>query len=207
MKKREWLFREILYRVLEKEEHFFTQKALAKGCGMSIGNVNKALKPLEGMNAIEKKPRGFRVINPKKIMLYWASIRNVKSDVILKIRVNKNVRDIEKEMPPVKFTAYSGYKFRFRDAPSDYSEVIVYGDPEKIKSRFSSSEPRASKALKGRPNIIILKTDSHLLKFKHIPIAQLFVDLWNLDTWYAEEFLKKLEKKINNMVDQVDQVD
>lgn len=198
MKKKEWLYREILYMVLEKKEHLFTQKALAKKCEISIGNVNKALKPLEDMNAIEKKPRGLRIISPKKILLYWASIRNLRADIYASLAVRKNVTDIEKELPPVKFTAYSGYRFRFKETPTDYSEVVVYGDPEKIKSRF-----RTSKSIKtsSRTNIIVLKTDPHLSSFKQVPIAQLFVDLWNLDTWYADEFLNALEKKINKIIE------
>lgn len=189
MKKKEWVYREILYKTMERGERFFTQKGIAERCGMSIGNVNKALIPLEEMNAIEKKPKGFRVINVKKALLYWASIRRLGADRKAQINVRKTVAEIEREMPPVKFTAYSGYKLRFGEAPSDYSEVVVYGDEDEIKRRFKTST--------GRPNIIVLKPDPHLSKFKEVPLAQIFVDLWNLDTWYAEEFLKALERRID----------
>jgi len=194
MKKMEWVYREILYRIFEKKEAFFTQKNIAEKCGISIGNVNKALKPLEEMNAIEKKPRGFTIINPRKILLYWASIRRLDSDILLKMRVAKDVAAIEKEMPPVMFTAYSGYKFRFSESPSDYSEVIVYGNPDAIRARFAG---RA--AMKSRPNTIVLKSDGHLRGFRQAPVAQIFVDLWNLNTWYAQEFLNALGKRIEEM--------
>lgn len=189
MKKKEWVYREILYRAMERGERFFTQKNLAQRCAVSIGNVNKALAPLEDMNAIEKKPRGFVVINPKKVLLYWASIRDIGADRIAQINVRKPVTEIEREMPPVKFTAYSGYKFRFREAPSDYSEVVVYGNADEIKRRFKAST--------GRPNIIVLRPDPCLSKLKEVPLVQIFVDLWNLGTWYAEEFLKALERRID----------
>ena len=188
MKKIEWVYREILYQAMENEKPFLKQTWLSKTCRISIGNVNKALKPLENINCIEKKPRGFLVIQPKKILTYWASIRNLQKDIVFRTHVNKNVNEIEKELPPVMFTAYSSYKFRFKSIPSEYSEVIVYGDPRKIKERFET--------VKGVQNLIVLKQDPHLLGFKEVPIAQLYVDLWNLNTWYANDFLKALEEKI-----------
>lgn len=188
MKKNEWVYREILYGFMEKKERLFTQKALSEKCGVSLGNVNKAVFPLEKINAIEKKPRGFAVINLKKLLLYWASARKLEGDVIYRTRVERSVPEIEKSLPNVMFTAYTGYKIAFGSVPSDYSEVVVYGDPGAVKERFL---PR-----KGRANLILLKSDSHLKKFKRAPLAQIYVDLWNLGTWYAEDFLKEIEKRI-----------
>lgn len=188
MLKKEWIYREILYQVLEKKNNFIKQNYLSKRCGVSIGNVHKSIRPLENMNAIEKKPQGFLVINPKKILLFWASMRNLRKDVIYETRIEKPVEEIEKNLPSVLFTAYSGYKFIFDSTPSDYSEVLVYGNIKEIKERFPIR--------RGKPNLVVLKTDSHLKKFKAVPLGQLFVDLWNLNMWYAEEFLRALEKKI-----------
>ena len=42
-----------------------------------------------------------------------------------------------------------------------------------------------------------LKPDSHLKKFKQVPTGQLFADLWNLNTWYASDFIKELEKTLD----------
>ena len=70
----EWVYREIMYSVLEKGKYRFTQKGLARECNISIGTVNYALQRLEDINAIEKLSRGFRVINPKKILNYWATM-------------------------------------------------------------------------------------------------------------------------------------
>jgi hypothetical protein len=192
MRKKEWVYREILYQVLEKRVHFFKQKNLAEICGVSIGNVNKSLDPLEKMNCIEKKPRGFHVIDPKKMLLYWASIRNLDKDIVYETRNNKPVDETEKELPPVIFTAYSGYKFLFKSIPADYSEVWVYGGGEAVEDRFKQAH--------GRPNIFVLKMDEHLKKFREIPLAQLFVDLWNINTWYANDFLKKLETEIDRRI-------
>lgn len=185
-KKMEWVYREILFQILERERDFLSQSGISKRCGVSIGNVNKAIKPLGAMNCIEKKPRGFRVLNPKKILLYWASVRNLQRDIIYQTRAHMSVEDVEKEMPPVLFTAYSGFRFRYKRIPAEYSEVLVYSEMKKVMERFPQR--------KGIPNVIVLKSDSHLKKFKQIPIAQLFVDMWNLDTWYANDFVTGLER-------------
>jgi len=193
-KKMEWVYREILFQVLEKRRHFLSQKSISKRCDVSIGNVNKSLAPLNSMNCIEKKPRGFHVLNPKKILVYWASIRNLQKDIIYQTRAEKSVKEIEKEIPPVLFTAYSGFNFRFRNIPAEYSEVLIYSAKEKIKERFP---PR-----KGNPNIIVLEPDSHLKKFRQVPVGQLFVDLWNLNTWYANDFVEALEKIISKILEE-----
>jgi len=190
MKKNEWVYREILYRFMEKGERFFTQKSLSERCGVSIGNVNKSISPLEKMNAIEKKPRGFSVINWRKILLYWASTRNLEKDIIYRTRTGMDAGGIERSLPRAIFTAYSGYKFMFRTAPADYSEVIVYGDAAEIRERFPE--------MKGIPDLIVLKTDSHLRKFRKAPLAQIYVDLWNLGTWYAEDFIKGMDKRMDS---------
>ena len=36
---------------------------------------------------------------------------------------------------------------------------------------------------------------------KEITVAQIFVDLWNLKEWYAKDFLKAMEKKINGLLE------
>jgi len=193
----ERVYREILYKVLDlKEETIFKQKELSSDTKLSISTVNYSLIPLQQMNAIEKKPFGFRVIDAKKILLYWASTRKLRKDVVYKNFVDEKVERIESSVPAKSvFTAYTAFKFKFKQIPSEYSEVIVYGEKEKFEERFGKEN------IKLKPNLIVLKLDEHLLKFKLVPTAQIFVDLWNLDTWYAKEFLNKLEVMINGILE------
>lgn len=195
MLKKEWMYREILYQ-LEKRNNHFTQKNLSIVCDTSIGNVNKALEPFEHMNAIDKKHLGFRVIDPRKILFYWASIRRVERDIVYQTFSDIPVDTVEKTMPPCLFTAYSGYKFSFHSVPAGYSEVFAYVESEhvhKVQERFPKTLEK--------PNLIVLNMDNHLKKFKKIPLAQLFVDLWNINTWYAKEFLNELEGKLNGILE------
>ena len=192
--KKEWVFREILFNALEKDNFFLSQKAIAEKCNISLGNVNYAIKPLFEMNAVEGKQMGFAVIDPKKILLYWASLRKLRREIIFKTFANLPVQEIEKNMPPCLFTAYSGFKHLFKAIPAEYNEVFVYSEKEPIEERFPLNSKKEA-------NIFALKPDEHLLLFKKIPLGQLFVDLWNLDKWYARDFLNSLEEKIDGILE------
>jgi DNA-binding transcriptional regulator YhcF (GntR family) len=194
--KKERVYREVLYGVLEKNIRSFKQIELSKECKLSLSTVNYALEPLERMNAIEKKRFGFSVIDARKILLFWASIRKIEKEIVYQTYLNESVEKIESEIPANSiFTAYSAFKFRFKEIPSEYSEVIVYGEKEDFEKRFGREN------LKFKPNLIVLKLDEHLLKFRIAPLAQIYVDLWNLPTWYAKDFLKKMEERLHGILE------
>jgi len=185
MKKKELVYREILYQALENGNKRLTQKRLAEDLHISLSTVNNALAPIKGMGAVRIDPRSFDVVNPQKILYYWASIRNLEKDIIYKTRVDRNVSEIEKSMPSrVVFGGYSAYKFRFNDVPADYSEVYVYADTlEEIKKRFPES--------KNPSNLFVLKKG-----FEEMTLANIFVDLWNMKEWYAKDFIEGIEKRL-----------
>lgn len=194
--KKERVYREILYGTIEKNIKTFKQIELSKACKISLSTVNYALEPLERMNAIEKKRFGFVVLDPKKILVYWASTRRLEKDIVYQTYLNKSVEKIESEVPAnCVFTAYSAFKFKFKKIPSEYGEVVVYGKREDFERRFGKE------SLKLKPNLIVLDLDEHLLKFKIAPTAQIYVDLWNLKSWYAKDFLKKMEEMISGILE------
>ena len=194
MKKIEIVYREVLFNAIEKEKKILKQAYLAKNLGVSLSTVNLALRPLARMNAVRTKKMGFDVIDIRKMIYYWPSVRNVGKDTIYQTRVEEPVTEIEKQMPDdVIFTAFSAYKFKFKDVPADYSEVYVYGS-EEMKKRFKPSNKN--------PNLFVLKKDDILEKYgKTATIANLFVDFWNLRQWYAKDFLKALEVKIARVLE------
>lgn len=204
MKRIEEIYREILYQSIEKNNNNLTQSYLAKSLNASLSIVNLALNPLKRMNSVKVKQRSFDIIDKKKILYYWASIRNLEKDIIYKTRVESPVRKIESEMPSgIIFAAYSAYKFMLKDIPADYSEVYVYSDDleERKITDFSTSKSSDFEEIKkrfpekkGAPNLFVLKKDKNL---KKMTLANLFVDLWNLKEWYAKDFLNALEVKLN----------
>lgn len=193
MKKIEFVYRELLYQCLEKGNRRFTQLSLSKELKLSTSMVNFALKPLKKMNAVEVRQRGFSVIDPRKALYNWASVRNIEKDIVYSTRAEMPVIEIEKAMPDnIVYGAYSAYRLRFRDAPADYSEAYIYGD-ETLKERFPER--------KGPANLFILKKDPLMGRYgKLTTIAQTFVDLWNIKSWYAGEYLRALEAHINERI-------
>ena len=48
----------------------------------------------------------------------------------------------------------------------------------------------------------ILGTDKALGRHGSLaPLPLLFVDLWNIDTWYAKDFLRALEEKLHGILE------
>ncbi|MFH1306816.1 MAG: winged helix-turn-helix domain-containing protein [Candidatus Micrarchaeota archaeon] len=194
MKKKELVYRQMLYWAMQKKAGKFTQLELSKSLRISLSTVNNALSPLEKMGAIDVGKMGFKILDAKKILLYFASIRNLQKDVIYSTRANMPVSQIEKSMPAgAIYTAYSACKYLFSSVPADYSEVYVYADEAalaKIRRRFTqNSQP---------PNLFVLRADAALpaiSKTNIAPLPQIYADLWNLRQWYAKEFVKYLEGK------------
>ncbi len=191
MLKKEIIWREILYQALEKKQFKFTQKELAQKFKFSLSTVFNALKIPRSSGAIKVSGRFFNVINKQKFLSIWGTHRNLLKDIIYQTRVNLPIQKIEGELPAdVVPTAYTAYRLKFQDAPADYDKVYVYAkNLEQIKKRFPVK--------KGLPNLIVLKADVFLKNYGNLPpLAQIYVDLWNLNEWYASDFLKSLQDKI-----------
>ncbi len=200
MKKSEFVYREVLFQALERKQRKMTQAQLSETLGISLSTVNNALTPLKATGAVQARKMNFVVLNPRKALLHWASNRNLSKDVVYSARVNESVSELEKQMPGgVVFAAYSAYKARFKSVPADYGEVWVYADAggvAELRKRF----PEREGAAKGVANLFALKKDALAERYgKMTTLAQTFVDLWNLDSWYAAEFVKAFEAKLASM--------
>lgn len=192
--KTEIVYREMLYRGIELKERRLTQRGLAKVCRVSPGLVNFAIKPLRRMGAIAIQSRSFVLIDPWKALMYWCSIRVLQREITYSTHVRARIEEIEAGLPRGCIpTAYTAYRERFDDVPSDYSEVYVYGDRDEFVKRFGEGGG-------DRPNLIVLKGDGHLLSLGQAPLAQIYADLWNIETWYARRFLTKLGEKIEALI-------
>ncbi|MBS3815916.1 MAG: winged helix-turn-helix transcriptional regulator [Hadesarchaea archaeon] len=191
MKKRQIALREILYRNYEKGERFLNQKSISEDCNLSLGTVNSVIKKLENFGAIEKKPLGFRLRAQKKVLLYWAATRDLQKDIIYKAYSPTLPKSIESKMPKdTIFTAYSGYKNKLGNPPSDYSKIYVYGDPKKISQKFKQE--------KQENNIYVLELDERLEEITNknsAPLVQIYADLWQLPP-PASRFLREIKKEL-----------
>jgi len=122
---------EIFYREIATDylsgKNSFTQKELSNRLGISIGNVNKALKALEAINAVRITSKSFSIIAIDRLMLYWATHRKLNNDIVYSAFSDMRISEIEASMPNgTAFTAYTVYKKIYKSTLADYSEVYAY---------------------------------------------------------------------------------
>ncbi len=195
MKKIEIIWRELLYQAIEKKKRRFTQKELAEKFGFSTSTIFQALKVPRKMGAVRVTGRFFILEDPEKLLYHWASSRNLKKDIIFSGRVELPIFEIEGRMPAeVVFGGYTAARQILNEAPADYDKVLVYSqDLPKLKQRFEFKS--------GPENFLVFKADPFLQDYGgQTTFAQTFVDLWNLDDWYAKEFVNSLKKKIDELL-------
>ncbi|MEM2978770.1 MAG: hypothetical protein QXM46_05760 [Candidatus Hadarchaeales archaeon] len=191
MRKIDRVMREILHQYHEKGRRFFNQKELAGSCGLSLGTVNPLVGKFELMGMVERRPLGFRLVDPRRMLLYWAATREISGDVVYTTFSAEAISRMEERLSSLGLlTAHSGYRRIFGSCPVDYSRVFVYAPPEEVRRIYG---PRRK-----RPNLFVLTPDEHLLKLGRegtVPPVQLYVDLWQLGS-LAGRLLEDLERRL-----------
>jgi len=197
MKKIETIWHHLLWLAIEKGEFKHTQTQLAEYFGYSLSTVNLAVKQLEAIGAIIISGKFFIVKDPKKILLFWATHRNIQKSVIYETFINQPVYEIEGTLPfDAILAGFTAARHILNDSPADYSKVYIYIDEEKIEE----IEKRFPK-INNNPNLIVLKSYPKQHEYGNLTtLPQTFVDLWNTNDWYAKDFLLELERKIDNVL-------
>lgn len=199
MTKKEIIWRYLLTTAMDKKQLIFTQKDVAKTFNISTSTVFNALKVPRKLGAIEVTGRFFRLIDKEKLLILWATMRNIQKDIYYSTYVSDTPEKIEGLMPAdCIFGAFSAYRLKYQDAPADYDQIYVYSNNlQEIKKRF----PPAKTPFPGRKlakNLFIMKPDSYLNAFGSVtPDTQTFVDLWNIPKWYSKDYLDSLKGKMN----------
>lgn len=196
MLKIEYIWRDLLDRVIEKNNNQFTITELAKKYFLSTSVVNHALIPLKELNIVKIGKFSSKIIDWERLLFFWATRRNFKKDIIYSTFSPLSIYDREGFMPEnVIPTAYTAFRYFFKKIPADYNNIYFYSkNIGEIEKRFPKN--------KRPPNIFILKPDSYLAKSKKISLSQLFVDLWNLSEWYAKDFHEALLLEIKERLNQ-----
>lgn len=191
MLKKEIIWREMLYQAMEKNNFNFQQQKLAEKFNFSLSTVFNALKIPREIKAIKVSGNGFKLISVEKLLYLWGTQRKLNKDVVYETFVSLPIEKIEANMPAcIIWSAFSAYKYKFKKTPADYGKVYIYGNNiDEIKKRFPVK--------KGPENLFILKPDSYLKNYSQCgTLGQIFVDIWNNEDWYAQEFIKKLKEKM-----------
>jgi hypothetical protein len=195
MFKIEYIWRDLLDRVIEEKKPEFTITELSKKYSLSTSVVNHALYPLRQLNIVKIGKFSSKVVDWERLLYFWATRRNLKKDIVYFTFSPLPVYDREGLMPEdVVPTAYTAFRYFFKKTPADYDHIYFYSNNiENVSKRFPKR--------KNPPNIFILKPDSYLKKLKKVSLSQLFVDLWNLPEWYAKDFceatLLEIRKRLN----------
>lgn len=134
---------------------------------------------------------GFRLVDPKRALLYWAITRELGKDIAYTTFFPGKVEELEAELPRGSIlTAYSGFRARFRSTPADYEQVFVYADTNMIKRAFKPTS-------REKRNLFVLTPDEHLQRLSErgvAPLVQIYVDLWQLGA-PASRFVEELERE------------
>ncbi len=191
MKKIEAVYRDILHTFFTERKLLFRQKDLAEKLSCSVSTVFHALEAPRRIGAIRVTGRNFSLTDAEKLLTYWATRRNLSRDVLYETHAPGSAAQREGLMPPeIIFGACSAYRMLFGETPADYEKVIVYAaSADPVRARFPK--------LKGPANIMALQADPLLASYgATTPPVQIFVDLWNLPDWYAQDFRKALWRRL-----------
>lgn len=195
MLKIEYIWRELLYQTIEKKNPYFKISDLSDKFKMSTSVVSHGLYPLRELGIIKVAKKRSQVADVERLLFFWATKRNLSKDIIYTSHSKLPVFEREASLPgEVLPTAYSACRLYFNEISADYDNIYFYSKKvSDVKKRF----PEMSKK---NPNLFILLQDPFLSIYKRTPIAQVFVDLWNLPEWYAKEFYEAILLKIKGMI-------
>lgn len=195
MHKIEYIWRELLYQAIEKNNPDFLITDLSRRFSLSTSVVSHALFPLRNLSIVEIGKIRSRLVDSEKLLFFWATRRNLKKDLIYSTFSSLEMMEIESSLPPsVCPTACSAVRLYLKSTPADYDKVYFYSDtPEDIQKRFPESK-------KKNHNLFVLKKDPFFDLYSQTSLAQIFADLWNLSNWYSREYQNRLLTIIRNKI-------
>lgn len=198
MKKIETIWHQILLQALEERRFQETQRALAGRFGYSLSTIHHALRVPTDIGAIRKAGRSFVLRDFKKLLYYWASVRALSRDLLYETASTLPIREIEGlALPGTIYAAYSAARRLMGEPPADYSKIYFYvaaHDLDSFRLRFPPM-PRSP------ANLFALKMPPVMPRYGPMTtLPQTFVDCWNLADWYARDFARALEEKMDALL-------
>lgn len=207
MNKSGMVYRHIAEELLKNRKANLVEREIARTLGISPNTVSRALAPLKRIGAAQLYRTYFNIYDWKKLLLFWAVNRKIDRDIIYRTYYKTgDISRIEDRLPgSIAYTSFSAYVKNFGNDASSYSEVYAYAPEQELKEIAQRFPPMVGPH--GYSNLIILKPDYVLekrivegtLAHSSVSLPQMYVDLWNNNTWYAYEFMKKLEPRISDL--------
>lgn len=193
--KTEQVWRHLLVGSLERGRFRYPSvTAVARDLDLGGSTVHRALqRPLE-MGAVRvRSGRGLRVIDPYRLLFLWAGHRNLRADVVSERTVSLPAPEVEQLLPGARFVlggfgavvARQGGNFI-----AAYDRVVCYGDPADLPTALGEAPI-------GETTVVVLQPDRLLHRYGRVtPLAQAYVDLFNLPGWPAARFVSALTSEI-----------
>jgi hypothetical protein len=187
----EMVWRHLLVGALDRGVRRSSLTQLSEELNLPVSTIHKGLERPRAIGAVRGSASGLRVLDPKRLLLLWAGLRDLNADLVYATRVPASVSEIEARLPtsaiPTAYTAFVQHEGR--NLVADYEQVLVYGAVSQIKRRFPLR--------KGDANLLLLESDPLLRRYgKVAPRSQVYVDLFNLPTWQAQRFLEALDRNL-----------
>lgn len=216
MKKIETIWNYLLSTAIKENKFKYQQKQLAEHFGYSLSTVHHALEVPSKQGAVRKEGKFFVLQDWRKLLYYWASVRNLSKDEIAWAFLDVPVSERESlALSDSAFAAYSAAQRWLGEPPADFEKVYFYLPEKRVaqwqerysvedeggKGRVVQAEFGTSLSQRERANVIALRRPEQVdMKDGYTSLPLTFVDIWNLPDWYATDFTKALENKIDELL-------
>ena len=187
----EMVWRHLLVAALDRDIRRSSLTQLSADLGLPLSTIHKSLERPRAIGAVRGSASGLRVLDPKRLQLMWAALRDLNGDIVYATRVSMSMSEIEARLPvsaiPTAYTAF--VKHERRNLVAEYEQVVVYADGNEVRRVFP---PR-----RGHANLLVLEPDPLLSRYGRVaPRCQVYADLFNLPTWQAQRFLEACDREL-----------
>ena len=200
MKKIETIWHHLLWEAITNKKFSHTQLKLSGEFGYSLSTVHHAITKIAAVGAVRMGPKSFEVENVKKLLYYWASVRNLEKCIRYRTYFPGAILQAQGELPAGGiYGGYTAAAHILGTAPADYDKIYYYyPDEEEFKRRFP---PNA----KYPANIFMLAMPDIGAYANRYPggtttLPHTFVDIWNMADWFAADFIGALEERIDGLL-------
>ena len=193
--KTEQVWRHLLVGAIEEgQRRWPSVTALAVEMGLSISTVHRALDyPAEIGVVVVRGSGGLRVLDPGRLLMVWAGRRRLVADITDRFTVDASAPAVERAITSrnAVLGGFGAVVSRVGgNTIADYETVLVYGNPRLRRLPATSEGARQTE-------VIVLDADPLLSRYgQTTPLAQAWVDLFNLPGWQASRFVHDLAPRL-----------
>lgn len=172
--------------------------ALARELDMQISTVHRAIERPAEIQAVKTPASGgLVVLDPARLLMLWAGRRRPTRDLLERFTLPTAATDVERAVanPSAILGGFAAASAALGgNTIADYSTVLVYGDPRlpDLPAAPDHEEPGFEPT-----EVWVLEPDPRLSRYgRTTPLAQAWVDLFNLPGWQAARFVHYLLPKV-----------